>query len=374
MSEWTLSFGPAHPAAHGVLRLVLWMHGEWVFQGLITCGLLHRGTEKIMELRHAQQCIGYLDRLDYVSMVCNEHVFVMALECMLGVTIAVTGSLLRTIMLETTRMLNHSLHVACHAGDLGCLLCLLWLFEDREILYMFSCSCSGARMHAGVIVPGAVRAKVGSTMIAEMCVYSVGMVARFELLHVLTVQHRLWVFRLGNQGVLSVVMASVTGVLLRSAGVAWDARVVSCYEAYSAVTMVVVFGVVGDSYDRLQCRIAELVGSAFLVLQLGSILVVGSGLSSGVRCVQSCMEQVIGSFKQFCSSSVGSFGVGHSECPKGEFYVVLVLAGSMLWRARLRCSDLLHLWALHTLFVGVMLADVVALVGSVDVVFGSVDL
>lgn len=165
------------------------------------------------------QCIGYMDRLDYVSMLCNEHVFVMAVEHIMTVSIAVSDSVLRCIMLEVTRMLNHLLNIACHAGDLGCLLCVLWLFEDRELMYMMSAVASGARLHSYMIIPGGLRTSISAVVMSDIVIYVAGLVGRIELILVIAVQHRLWLYRLVNVGVVgSAMSSSLSGVLLRCHG------------------------------------------------------------------------------------------------------------------------------------------------------------
>nr|BAX09247.1 NADH dehydrogenase subunit 7 [Hemistasia phaeocysticola] len=368
-----LHFGPAHPAAHGVLRSILWLAGEWVTAYQITLGLLHRGTEALTELRHLNQCVGYMDRLDYVSMVAGEHGFCMAVESGLGVLCGVGVCVHRIMLLEINRMLNHLLNVACHAGDLGCLLWLLWFFEDRELLYSVLAWCSGARLHSTLMIPGGTRGWLTTSQRHDimLAVHQVTLHIEVSLLN--GVYSRIWMLRLTGIGVCGLSDIGLSGVMLRSTGIAWDLRVAVGYEAYTMLNTVVCCGSLGDSMDRVLLRCFEIVSSAQLVVQSCML----QSMSQPVECHSnsSSMEQVILMFRTGPASILHSMtSTSYSEVPKGELLISLVCVSGTTWRARFRCPDLLHLLALQALVVGVVYADVVALVGTIDVVFGAVDL
>lgn len=222
MGSSVLHFGPAHPAAHGVLRCILLMQGEYILSTVLTLGLLHRGTEKLMEMRHTSGGVAYMDRLDYVSMLSNELCYAETLEALLEVEVSYAHHLVRVLLAELARIENHLLNIACHAGDLGCLLALLWLFEDRESMYDVLAISSGARMHASSIVPGGLRGSPSLSAMRELVAILHTMSMRMDLLVHSVVTHRIWALRLHGVGVLheSTGHLPCSGVLLRSTGVA----------------------------------------------------------------------------------------------------------------------------------------------------------
>nr|QHQ98710.1 NADH dehydrogenase subunit 7 [Sulcionema specki] len=375
MTTFLLHFGPAHPAAHGVLRCMLYMRGEWIVSCSIVLGLLHRGTEKLMEYRNSTQAIGYMDRLDYVSPIANECAFVYSIEEALCVTHSGSASTMmsRIYMIEIMRIANHLLNIACHSGDLGCLITLLWLFEDRELLYTVSTSLCGSRVHAYAIIPYATRITLGPSVMHTLVVFITELSTKMETLINVILLHRLWGSRLLGVGTIASTHTSISGVMLRCTGITWDVRVIHNAYRYSSMSMSIVSGTTGDSYDRLLIRIMEVLVSASMVIQITGVLLTMEGVYS-VDVSDYTLESLIGSFKQCISCYGHAIGVGLVEAPKGELYVMSSLDGVQLWRIRIRCPDILHLWLLHSIAVGLMLSDVVTLVGTIDVVFGSVDM
>jgi len=219
MCDFLLHYGPAHPAAHGVLRAVIWMSGEFVVGVCVTVGLLHRGTELMVEWRHVIHVVGYMDRLDYVCMVGMEHVFVLAVECAVGVTVSLSVGVARCIIHEVNRMLNHMLNIACHAGDLGCLLCLLWLFEDREMLFLLLSECGGSRMHSALMVPGTVRCGLPASVLRDVIDLVTAISCHFDVVSGTVVNHRCLYVRTGTVGVVSSgTTLGLSGVMHRGSG------------------------------------------------------------------------------------------------------------------------------------------------------------
>nr|QHQ98695.1 NADH dehydrogenase subunit 7 [Artemidia motanka] len=372
-SDMVLHFGPAHPAAHGVMRMVMHMHGEWCTRAVVSSGLLHRGTEKICELHHAIQCIGYMDRLDYVSMVSGEHVLVMSIEHVLRITTFARIGFARVILLEVTRCLNHMLNIACHAGDLGCLVCLLWLFEDREQLYTVLAECTGARLHTVVMLPGCIRGAITPSVVSDTLTAVDMLVSHMDILASVVMHNRTWSSRLSGVGVVggTAMWMHPGGVIQRCTGSSWDIRATIGYEVYDMVGSVVVCGVVGDSSDRVWCRMLEVSASAMLVGVCVCFFMVGC-ITSVVS--TTAMESVIASFCHAHGRCPNSSALAISEVPKGEMYVYIMTQLDNIYRIRCRCPDMPLLEVLLSLCVGVLLGDVVALVGTVDIVFGGVDM
>nr|APQ44788.1 NADH dehydrogenase subunit 7 [Diplonema papillatum] len=370
-----LSFGPAHPAAHGVLRCVLFLRSEWITGSSMTLGLLHRGTEKLMELRHPMQTIGYMDRLDYVSMLSTEVCYVECLEEVLHVDVAMEGQLIRVLLQEVTRVANHLLNIACHAGDVGCLVALLWLFEDRELLHELLATWSGARMHASSVVPGGTRCSIRSTTLVTCTELLQHLSSRMDVLLATVMVHRVWAARLSGVGVLTVGVdgSGASGVLLRSAGASWDLRLIAPPQAYSCTVLSVPVGTYGDSMDRVLIRMLELLTSSSVVIQLTALL---STVHAGTTTSYASMglQSVLAVFMAYRMTATTSQGIHAVEGPKGELHISLTVTNSSMWRCRVRPADLGHLLGLHALMLGTSLADAVMLIGTVDVVFGAVDL
>nr|QHQ98680.1 NADH dehydrogenase subunit 7 [Rhynchopus humris] len=371
-SATTLHFGPAHPAAHGVLRCMLGLVGEYVVACCITLGLLHRGTERLVEYRSPLQCVGYMDRMDYVSMLCSELCYAELLESTLSVSIGSTTSSLRIILAELTRIENHLLNIACHAGDLGCLVALLWLFEDREQLYDMMSTLTGARLHSGAIIPGGVRipsTSVSSCYGIELLTTTSG---RLDTLLTSLLLHRVWGCRLSTVGILEGMHHTLcSGVMVRACGVAWDARVVTPSLSYTVAPVPIVYGSAGDSMDRILCRVGECIASSSIVCTL--LVASSSTHSSSIMDNSISLSGVLSSFIQYVAQAVSSPVLHNIEAPKGELLMVLVWGEERAWRCRIRCGDQIHCMLLAALLDGVAIADVVMLVGTVDVVFGSVD-
>nr|QHQ98665.1 NADH dehydrogenase subunit 7 [Diplonema japonicum] len=374
ISGQTVQFGPAHPAAHGVLRCVLTMRGEYIISTNITLGLLHRGTEKLLEQRTVHQSIAYMDRMDYVSMMSNELAYVECAEQLLAVVVSTQDMLARALLTESTRMQNHLLNIACHAGDVGCLVALLWLFEDREVLYDIVCTWCGARMHASCIVPGGLRSATlaHSLHVLLECIHAMTM--KMDSLVNAVALHRVWATRLTSIGVVATqgTSSSSSGVVLRSTGVSWDVRAVGHCTAYSVLQLCVVSGTQADSMDRVLMRILESIVSASLCSQLCTAALRTSVASAQAHRTSVSLHNVLSSFVG--TGTLHGAALHSIESPKGELSVAMHWSHGTCWRTRVRPADIAHVLMLQQLSIGTSLSDMVMLVGTIDIVFGSVDL
>jgi NADH-quinone oxidoreductase subunit D len=386
--KFNINFGPQHPAAHGVLRLVLELDGEVVERVDPHIGLLHRGTEKLMEARPYQQTIPYMDRLDYVAPMNQEHAYVLAIEKLLGIEAPYRGLLIRTLYDEIGRILSHLLNVTTQAMDVGALTPPLWGFEEREKLMVFYERASGARMHANFYRVGGVRQDLPEALIRDIddwCDYFPRIVDDLEGL---ITGSRIFKQRNVDIGVVTreeAIAHSFSGVLVRGSGIAWDLRRAQPYAAYSDMEFDVPLGVHGDCYDRYLCRMREMRESAKIMKQCcerllkmpGPVLIEDNKIAAPRRGeMKRSMEALIHHFKLFTEGYRTPPGEVYAcvEAPKGEFGVYLVSDGTNKpYRAKIRAPGYPHLQAMDWMNRGHMLADVSAILGSLDIVFGEID-
>lgn len=413
LRNYTMNFGPQHPAAHGVLRLVLEMEGEVVQRADPHIGLLHRATEKLAESKPYNQSIGYMDRLDYVSMMCNEHAYVMAIEKLVGIAPPIRAQYIRVMFDEITRILNHLLWLGAHALDIGAMTVFLYAFREREDLMDCYEAVSGARMHATYYRPGGVyrdlphempkyvesrwntkrdvdklnKARTGSLLdfIEDFTQRFPACVDEYETL---LTDNRIWKQRTVDIGIVTperALQLGFTGPMLRGSGVEWDLRRKQPYEVYEQLDFQIPIGVNGDCYDRYLVRIEEMRQSNVIIKQCvdwlqknpGSVMVANNKVSPPKRSdMKMGMEELIHHFKLFTEGYCLPPGEVYIaiEHPKGEFGIYLVSDGANKpYRLKIRAPGFAHLSSLDEMVRGHMLADVVTIIGTQDVVFGEID-
>ncbi len=381
-----INFGPQHPAAHGVLRLVLEMDGEVVARADPHIGLLHRGTEKLIEYKTYMQAMPYFDRLDYVSPMAEEHAFALAQEKLLGLNVPDRAQWLRTLFCEITRILNHILNITTYALDVGALTPALWGFEKREELMEFYEAASGARLHANYFRAGGVARDLPQGLEEKIAAWMETFPAFLDDLEGLLTTNRIWRQRTVDIGRFSPEQAlawGFSGPCLRASGIAWDLRRAQPYDKYDEVEFLVPVGRNGDCYDRYLVRIAEMRESVKICNQCltkmrsGPVKVADHKISPPARAeVKRSMEALIHHFKLYTEGYHIPAGATYTavESPKGEFGVYLVADGTNKpYRCKIRATGFAHLQAIDELARGHMLADAVAVVGSLDLVFGEVD-
>ena len=386
--KFNINFGPQHPAAHGVLRLVLELDGEVVERVDPHIGLLHRGTEKLMEARPYQQTIPYMDRLDYVAPMNQEHAYCLAIEKLLGVEAPYRAQLIRTLYDEIGRVLNHLMNVTTQAMDVGALTPPLWGFEEREKLKIFYERASGARMHANYYRVGGVRQDLPEALVRDIDDWCDHFPRICDDLEGLITDSRIFKQRNVDIGVVTreqAIANSFTGVMLRGSGVAWDLRRAQPYAAYSEMEFEVPLGINGDCYDRYLCRMREMRESTKIMKQCcarllktpGPVLVDNNKVAAPRRGeMKRSMEALIHHFKLFTEGYRTPPGEVYAcvEAPKGEFGVYLVSDGTNKpYRVKIRAPGYPHLEAMDWINRGHMLADVSAILGSLDIVFGEID-
>ncbi len=413
IKNFTLNFGPAHPAAHGVLRLVLEMDGEVVQRADPHIGLLHRGTEKLAESKPYNQSIGYMDRLDYVSMMCNEHGYVLALEKMLGIEAPIRAQYIRTMFDEITRILNHLLWIGAHGLDVGAMTMFLYAFREREDLMDVYEAVSGARLHATYYRPGGVYRDIPDTMplhekskwysdadITRLNSNRGGSVLDFiedftqrfpacvDEYETLLTDNRIWKQRLVDIGIVSperALQLGLTGAMLRGSGVEWDLRKKQPYAMYDKVDFDIPVGTNGDSYDRYVVRVEEMRQSNRIIKQCVDWLRKNPGpvmhddhkiTPPNREQMKGDMESLIHHFKLATEGYCLPEGEAYAaiEHPKGEFGCYIVSDGANKpYRLKVRAPGFAHMSAMDELTKGHMLADVVTVIGTMDIVFGEVD-
>lgn len=412
IKNYTLNFGPQHPAAHGVLRLVLELDGETVMRADPHVGLLHRATEKLAETKPYNQSIGYMDRLDYVSMMCNEHAYVMAMEKMLNLEVPIRAQYLRVMFDEITRILNHLLWLGAHALDVGAMTVFLYAFREREDLMDVYEAVSGARLHATYYRPGGVHRDLPDQMpkykkdefkpkdlawrnsnrdgsvldfIWDFTERFPGCVDDYETL---LTDNRIWKQRLVDVGIVTAERAialGFSGPMLRGSGVAWDLRKKQPYEVYDKMNFDIPVGTNGDSYDRYLVRIQEMRESNRIIRQCakwlrdnpGPVMVQDNKVAPPSRVdMKEDMESLIHHFKLFTEGFCIPAGEAYAaiEHPKGEFGIYLVSDGANKpYRLKIRAAGFAHIAAMDEMVRGHMLADVVTVIGTQDIVFGEID-
>jgi NADH-quinone oxidoreductase subunit D len=413
ISNYTMNFGPQHPAAHGVLRLVLELDGESVVRADPHIGLLHRATEKLAESKPYNQTIGYMDRLDYMSMMCNEHAYVRAIEQLLGIEPPVRAQYIRTMFDELTRILNHLLWIAANGLDLGAMTVFLYAFREREMILDAYEAVSGARMHAGYYRPGGVYRDLPESMpLYQESPWTKGkdlkrknewregtlldfiqafiddFPAKVDEYETLLTDNRIWKQRTVNIGVVPpdrALQLGFTGPMVRGSGVEWDLRRKQPYAMYPEMDFDIPVGVNGDCYDRYLVRVEELRQSARIVRQCVDWLRANPGhvMLKNFKVIpptreemKDDMEALIHHFKLFTEGYSVPRGETYAavEAPKGEFGCYLVSDGANKpFRAHFRAPGFVHLSAMDEMVRGHMLADVVAVISSLDIVFGEVD-
>ncbi len=386
--KFTINFGPQHPAAHGVLRLVLELDGEVVERVDPHIGLLHRGTEKLMEARTYVQNIPYFDRLDYVAPMNQEHCWCLAIEKLLGVDVPRRAQLIRVLYDEMGRILNHLLNVTTQAMDVGALTPPLWGFEEREKLMIFYERASGSRLHANYIRPGGVRQDLPPELIADIDIWCDEFPKVLDDIEGLITDNRIFKQRNVDIGVVTKEQAyawGFSGVMLRGSGVPWDLRRNQPYECYEELEFDIPLGKNGDCYDRYLCRMEEMRQSTHIMKQCIALLAQNPGpvLSEDGKVtpprrgeMKRSMEALIHHFKLFTEGFHVPAGEVYAclEAPKGEFGVYLVADGTNKpYRAKIRAPGFPHLQAMDWMNRGHMLADVSAILGSLDIVFGEID-
>lgn len=413
IANYTINFGPQHPAAHGVLRLILEMDGEVVQHADPHVGFLHRATEKLAESKPYNQSIGYMDRLDYVSMMCNEHAYVLAIEKLLGINAPIRAQYIRTMFDEITRILNHLLWLGAHSIDIGAMTVFLYCFREREDLMDCYEAVSGARMHATYYRPGGVyrdlpnkmpqyaesrwrskkqTSKINDNRQGSLLDFIEDFVTRFpkcvDEYEGLLTDNRIWKQRTVGVGAVSPEQAlqlGFTGPMLRGSGIAWDLRKKQPYAAYAQMDFKIPVGTNGDCYDRYLVRVAEMRQSNAIIKQCIQWLRANPGpvaladhkiVPPRREDMKQDMESLIHHFKLFTEGYCLPVGEAYAaiEHPKGEFGIYLISDGANKpYRLKIRAAGFAHLSAMNAMVKGHMLADVVAILGSQDIVFGEVD-
>jgi NADH dehydrogenase (ubiquinone) Fe-S protein 2 len=386
LKNFNLNFGPQHPAAHGVLRLILELEGEVVERADPHIGLLHRGTEKLIEYKNYLQALPYFDRLDYVSMMSQEHAYCLAVEKLLKLNVPLRAQYIRVLFSEITRLLNHLLAVTCHALDVGAMTPLFWGFEEREKLMEFYERVSGARMHASYFRPGGVNQELPMGLLNDIYTFLVQFNARIDELEELLTQNRIWKIRLVDIGQVTAKDAlnlGFSGVMLRGSGIPWDLRKTQPYEVYDLLNFNIPVGTNGDCYDRYLIRIQEMRESISIIHQClnnmpeGTIKVNDFKVTPPSRLqLKNSMESLIHHFKYYSQGFNVPQGETYLtiEAPKGEFGVYLVSNGSNRpYRCKIKAPGFVHLQALEFMSKKHMIADVVTIIGTQDIVFGEVD-
>jgi NADH dehydrogenase (ubiquinone) Fe-S protein 2 len=388
--NFTLNFGPQHPAAHGVLRLILFLEGEKVLKADPHIGLLHRGTEKLIEYKTYMQSLPYFDRLDYVSMMVQEHCYSMAVESLLKIKVPFKAEIIRILFSEITRILNHLLALTTHALDIGALTPFLWAFEEREKLMEFYERVSGARMHASYIRPGGVSFDLPKSLIGDINIFCDSFIYRISEMEDLLTENRIWKQRLKGIGIVAMKEAlnrGFSGVILRSSGVLWDLRLIESYSLYSLFDFKVPISFFGDCYDRYLLRVFEMKESLRIMKQclfyLGKLSQNASIKVNDFKIVppsrgnmKHSMTALIHHFKLFTEGFTVEREETYAavEAPKGEFGVYLISDGtSRPYRCKIKAPGFLHLQGLDYLSSGHLLADLVAIIGTLDLVFGEID-
>lgn len=386
IKNMTLNFGPQHPAAHGVLRLVLEMDGEVIERADPHIGLLHRGTEKLVEHKTYLQALPYLDRLDYVSPMSQEHAFALAVERLAGIDVPIRAQYIRVLFSELTRILNHLLNITTQALDVGAMTPLLWMFEEREKMMVFYERVCGARMHANYFRPGGVAWDMPAGLLEDIADFITKLPKRLHDMESVLTNNRIFKQRMVDVGTVTAKEAmdwGFSGPMLRGSGVAWDLRKSQPYEIYDKLEFDIPVGKNGDSYDRYLVRMEEMYQSIKLIEQCiaqmpeGPVKTLDRKVSPPPRAeMKRSMEALIHHFKLYTEGYHVPAGEVYAavEAPKGEFGVFLVADGTNKpYRCHMRAPGFAHLQGLDFMTKGHMLADVVTVIATLDIVFGEID-
>ena len=386
LKNFTINFGPQHPAAHGVLRLVLELNGELISRAEPHIGLLHRGTEKLIEYKTYLQALPYFDRLDYVSMLSQEYSYCLAIEKLINCKVPVRAQYIRVLFAEITRILNHLLAVGCHAMDVGAMTPFLWAFEEREKLMEFYERISGARMHAAFFRPGGVNTDLPFGLLNDIHLFISQFNLRLNEMEEMLSENRIWKQRLVDVGEVSSIEASnwgFSGVMLRGSGICWDLRKTQPYDIYSKLNFRIPIRSNGDCFDRYIIRLLEMRESINIIEQClnqlpkGIIKTTNTKIISPSRILlKSSMESLIHHFK-ICTEGLTiakNETYIASEAPKGEFGVFLVANNSNRpFRCKIKSPGFNHLQGLNFMSTNHLIADVVTIIGTQDIVFGEID-
>jgi NADH-quinone oxidoreductase subunit D len=382
----TINYGPQHPSAHGVLRLILELEGETVIRADPHIGFLHRGTEKLIENKTYLQAMPYFDRLDYVAPLCQEHAFALAIETLLGITATLRAQYIRVLFAEVSRLLSHLLNVTTMALDVGAMTPLFWAFEEREKLMDFYEAVSGSRMHANYFRPGGVASDLPEGLLDRMRTFLHTFPKVLDDMEDLLTENRIFKQRTVDIGAITTEEAlawGLSGPLLRATGCPWDLRRSQAYDVYNEMDFLIPVGKTGDCYDRYLVRMAEMRESQKIMLQAidkmpqGPIMIEDGKITPPSRkAMKESMEAMIHHFKLYTEGYYVPQGETYTavESPKGEFGVYLISTGSNKpYRCKIRSPGFAALQALEFLTKGHMLADVAAILGSLDIVFGEID-
>ena len=381
-----LNFGPQHPAAHGVLRLIIFLDGEYIVKADPHIGLLHRGTEKLIEYKPYIQSVPYFDWLDYVSMMCQEHAYCLATEQLLKVSLPKRSQYIRVLFSELTRLLNHLLAVSTHALDVGALTPFFFAFEEREKIFEFYERVSGARMHANYFWPGGVSVDLPTGLLEDIYIFAKTFADWIDEVEELLSANWIWKKWLVNIGVVDYKRAlnmGFSGPMLWGSGVPWDLWLVEPYEVYSEITFIVPFGQNGDCYDRYLIRVEEMRQSLFIINEILNKIPYGDVRLNDNKVIppsrfkmKTDMESLIHHFKLYTEGFTVPKDEVYTaiEAPKGEFGVFLRSDNSNLpYRCHIKAPGFLHLSGLNEMVKGHLLADLVAVIGTQDIVFGEID-
>ena len=384
--NYSLNFGPQHPAAHGVLRLVLELDGEVVERADPHIGLLHRGTEKLIENKTYIQALPYFDRLDYVSPMCQEHAYSLAIEKLLEINVPPRGQFIRVMFSEITRILNHILNLTTFALDVGAMTPFLWLFEEREVMMEFYERVSGSRLHSAYFRPGGVHRDLPDGLVEDIASFCERFPKKIDDLEKLLETNRIFRQRSVDIGKINkeeAVNKGFSGPCLRASGVEWDLRRNQPYDCYSELDFKIPIGTNGDCFERFLVRVEEMRQSIVIIKQCLKKLPVGPSISDDPRIVppkrdqmKSSMESLINHFKLFTEGFHVPKGETYTcvEAPKGEFGVYLISDGTNKpYRCKIRAPGFAFLQSTEFLSKGHMLSDLVAIIGSLDIVFGEID-
>lgn len=384
--DLTLNFGPQHPAAHGVLRLILEMDGEVITKADPHIGLLHRGTEKLIEQKTYLQAIPYFDRLDYVSPMCQEHAFALSVERLLGCKVPARAQYIRVLFAELTRILNHTMNIGTQALDVGATTPLLWLFEDRERIMEFYERVSGSRMHANYFRPGGVTADLPEGILEDISVFVHDFKQHLADVEDLLTDNRVWKQRTVDIGVVSQKEAmdyGFSGPMLRGSGIAWDLRKSAPYDIYDKMDFDIPIGKNGDCYDRYLVRVEEMYQSLRIIEQTITKMPEGPVKTENLKIsppkrkdMKHSMEAMIHHFKLYTEGYRVPKGETYTavEAPKGEFGLYLYADGTNKpYRCRIKAPGFAHLQGLDFMSKGHLMADLVTIISSLDIVFGEVD-
>jgi NADH dehydrogenase (ubiquinone) Fe-S protein 2 len=386
LKVFNLNFGPQHPSAHGVLRLILELNGEIIVKAIPHIGLLHRGTEKLIEYKNFIKNLPYFDRLDYVSMMAQEHSYCLALENSNNLEIPLRAQFIRVLYSEITRILNHLMAITTHAMDVGALTPFLWAFEEREKLMEFYERVSGARMHAAFFRPGGISQDLPKNLLHDIFFFTKQFNSRINEIEELLTNNRIWEYRLKNIGIIDKNKAlsfAFSGVLLRGSGINIDLRKKQNYENYNLINFNVPFGENGDCYDRYLIRVNEMRESLKIILFCIENLPVGLIKTDDFKFgninrknLKKNMESTITHFKKWSEDFVIPSNENYTaiEAPKGEFGVTLITNGTNKpYRCKIKSPGFLHLQGINIMSQKHLLADVVTIIGTQDIVFGEVD-